>query len=459
MEYRAPFALHDAVLRFCHGASFVKVTFSIGRGDSVVGFLRGLFAQQGYPQSLLGAAFCSVRLLFDEVPLVAALQVDVTKLKNDDRLLPSVDSDFASASKLLVSSVGKQHFEHLETTFRGVRQEMYAAREEQTRILHDSHSLTMSQVALRGAEPSEELLADQRLQMSILEGKYVRELEGLADAQRAEFQEFVLRFAAIERETPVSQRLLDAAAAATRAAPPSFADLALPDSVELLTSFQLLLPGQSVVRKVSCVTCSAAALGRAALEMNGGGNDGGGGALVLAADLLAGSKAERSFCEAVDELPELLFETCSQQLRLCRAAAGLTEGDVLLTRHSNLPSVRLGLHLLLTMPSEHPPSLAQMRAKTRTVLASLRRSFAVCASLGCQTVSLPLAYDVEERSAPGDIDEAAFAERCAAILSLAQEFLPQFIHIRFYIPPKLSLAPELVKLVRTMKTSHVIKPV
>lgn len=441
--FRAPFALRGAVLRFCVGASFVTVTFSIARGESLIGFLRGMFVQEKYPLNLLGAAFRTLRLLFDEALEEFAGGSEIVKLKNDVRLLPSEEIEFAAATKLLISSLGRQHLEQLETTFRAVRQEMYAARSEQTRILQDSHSLTMSQVALRGAEPSEDLLADQKLQMSILEGKYVRELEGLADAQRVEFKEFVMRFAAIERETPLSQRL--------RAASETEEKMDLSElsegSVEVLTSVLLFLDEGEKVCKVSCVACPASVLGRSVTDLSGGVN-----ALIVAADLLAGSKAEKAFCEAADELPELLFETCSQQFHKARTENPvLEEGNVLLTRHSNLPSCRLGLHVLSAVPSD-VPSLAQTRAKTRVISVSLRRCLALCVELKCECVSIPLTFDAEERFM-AQLDESSFAERVSTLISVAKEFLGKFRHIRFYIPAKIPQLTEMVvKLTRSIKT-------
>jgi hypothetical protein len=443
MDYRAPFTLKGCVLRFCVGASFVTVTVCIGRGESVVSFLRCLFAQEKFPSSLVGSAFCTLRLLYDEIPFVSE-DVDVAHCKSDLRLLSSVASEFAAAAALVVSSVGKVHLEELEKTFRAARQDIYSAREEQTRILQDSHSLVMSQVALRGDEPSEDLLADQKLQMSILEGKYVRELEGLAEAQRREFQEFVMRFAAIERETPVSQ-LLSLAREEKKDSIERARVLTEEQNVQILTSFHLLMH-DSLVRKVSCVECCTVDFASAVLDLVSN------SALIIAADVLAGSKTEKAFCEGADEQPELMYETCSQQVRRCRAEiTDLQEGDVFLTKHSNMPSCRLALHLVSSVPSE-PPSLAQMRAKTRLLVASLRRCLVLCVALSFDIVSVPLAFDAEERAVPGQGDDAAFAERVDALVAVVAEFLTHFRHVRFYIPPKLPQQIETVRIIRSLKT-------
>ena len=112
----------------------------------------------------------------------------------------------------------------------------------------------------------------------------------------------------------------------------------------------------------------------------------------------------------------------------------------------------LALHLLTSMPAE-APSLSQMRAKTRIVSASLRQCLTLCASIGCDTISVPLAFDGEER---GDgVDDGALVERVTEIVSVAKEFLPNFRHVRFYVPPKMPLLNEIVKIIRTIKTTPI----
>ncbi len=451
LSFKAPFSVKNVIFRFCVGASFVTLSCSLSRGDDVASFLRAVFAQQQYPVSLLSSAFCALRLLFQEanLPLSSSSVVDcsVVSVKSDPRLRPS--SELHAAIRQLESSPeGHTHLRQVASSCRAAREDVLSAREQQLRILQDSHSLAMSHVALRGDEPSEEMLADQRLQMAILEGKYVRELESLADAQRLEFQEFVLKFAAIDRETPVSQRLL--ANADIGPAPSPFQELIPEDKIEQLTSFQVLAAphSNSKVCKISCVACYAAAFGKSVLCAS---NTVGG--LVVATDLLAGSKAEKAFCEAVDELPELQFEMCSQQLRRARMEnSNLMDGSVLITKHSNTAVFCLALHLLTSMPAE-APSLSQMRTKTRIVSASLRQCLTLCASIGCDTISVPLAFDGEER---GDgVDDGALVERVTEIVSVAKEFLPNFRHVRFYVPPKMPLLTEIVKIIRTIKTTPI----
>ncbi len=431
------------MVRFCVGSSFVAVTLTIARGESVTTLLRTVLQQLGCRASLLGTLFVAVRQLFEEAAPTEAEAGSLARQWQDEaRLQTSPDEELRRALGVLVATVGRGHLLQLEGEFRAARRETCGDRDTQLRILEDSHSLTMAQVAARGDEPREELLADQRLQLAILEGKYVRELAEQAEQQRAHFGEYVRRFASIAEATPLSQRL--AAATATRVdAEQEVAEVEQEKDYgrNVWTSF-VVLARTGHVLKVSCVAENAADLARTADDWCGEF-----GALVVVGEAQGGAQDERALCEEAERAPELLHDQCGQQLRE-RRTRPVREGDVLVTRHSSMGGLQLVLHVVLPPAAllDATTPLAAARATTRLLLLALRQAHAACAVVGAHSVAVPLTWLAQ--------DEEAGLERAAAVVQLAREYASSFRHLRLYVSPKATggAIPDLTRLVRSLKS-------
>lgn len=387
------------------------------------------------------------------------LQRGLTHYKN------STNASF-NVALLLRSASASSPLLLLLDALRSSRAELYADRDAQLRILQDTHSLKLSRVAAAGEDASDDMLADQAMQMSILEGRYVRLLAELADAQRREYADFVAKMTAIELQTPPSVRMQEqmaalkekeaadklaaakpkpststpAAATAAQRRPlssilgaRSAAKLAqeekqdkqqqqtvavpVPITVSdgFVTSFCFIAPSGSVHR-VCVERLSTMDLVTRRLDLPGLTR-----AAIVAGEAKPGSLQEKQFSEACMKQPELQFDLCSEQLKKGRQELGeVRDGDVLITRHSNLASVEVFCHILSSALNE--PTLSQRRLQTRQLLAALRRSLSLCHVARAATVSVAigLCSDTEALTAMGE-EGPAWNERVTSVAQMMRE--------------------------------------
>lgn len=331
----------------------------------------------------------------------------------------------------------------------------------------------------------ERLHSNQAGQMQILRNRYERLLSELSDAQRAEYQQFVLQFADIERQTPHSRRIVNA--------PPAVVSVKSPEAPRRGVSGDVgsaLAPAVAAVmagptrRMSSMLTRAVTAPVVSAKEV-----------AVAAAlspdatrkrrpakrrDWLEADHLKTSLCTLLDDgsvvrvslvglgsvndfvtkrldAPGLVrvAVVCDAVTRASDPELHFDDNDMVvdavapalrISKHSNLPSCDVLFHL---QPAEAPlrdASLSQRRLQTRTLVDSaLRRALSLAHSVGASTVSVPLL--LLSKSETRDIlaeDGPAWTEHARSVVACVKEAMlwpdkdpDAFRHARFYLPAEL----------------------